>query len=168
MSWIPPYTTVKLQDCQQNFESLKSELARPYCMVSLLASASLASGIAAVNLTFTNEIADPDGMHATNATNIVIPKTGLYLVSMRAVLNVLPVGASTWTANVLKNGTGPPDAPSAQVLMSAVGFNYHAIDARPMVLVPGDSLTLSVLQNSGATGNVTTQSTLAVAYMATA
>jgi hypothetical protein len=141
--------------------------AGPYCVLGITANQSYANN-ANVTHTWTSEIYDPWGFHAPSGTSITVDRAGLWNVSIRAVLNVTPVGASTWSANVLKNALTALDGPGGNVLMSAVGFNYTITASGPMLLAANDVLTVLSSQNSGATGNFVPSSLFAVYYIGAA
>jgi len=129
----------------------------PHCALGLSAGVSMTNG-STVAISWTTEIADAWNMHATNATSIIVPYTGLWQISIRVVLNVIPAGASTWFSQVLRNGAGTPDLPAGWTLMSAVGFNYTNNVTNAVYLTANDVLTVSNTQNSGATGTISTAS----------
>ena len=96
-------------------------------------------------------------MHAPNGTTITLNRTGLWYVTIQAVLNITPVGSSTWNASLIKTGIGAPPI-SASTLMGAVGFNYYANSSGPVLANVGDTISVQASQNGGATGNFITSS----------
>ena len=139
--------------------------ALPYCILSISASQGYAPGSIPAH-TWTSEIADPWNFHAPSGQSIVVDRPGLWYVTIQAVLNVTPAGASTWSASLVKNGSGTQI--TASTLMSAVGFNYFANCSGPIVLAANDVLTVTSSQNSGATGNFVTSSMFSVYYIGAA
>lgn len=140
------------------------------CIIHTNQTQTVASAAIEV-VTFQTEIYDPHGMHSAAASPtdpnnkmIVVDRDGVWMVSMRASINVTPNGASTWAANVLVNAVGLTHAPGGSELMWNIGFNYYVCDTAPLVLNAGDKLTLSVTQNGGTTGTIIAPTRLAAFY----
>ena len=137
----------------------------PYCILSILSNQSMASGASVPGVQWTNEISDQWGMHTMpSGTTIVVNRPGIWLVTFCVILNVTPVGASTWSGSLVKTGVGAFPAISASTLMSNVGFNYYAQSTGLVACAANDALSVTISQNSGATGNVLTSSYFQAIY----
>lgn len=106
---------------------------------------------------------DAHGM-VVSSNQIRVNKTGLWEVSLRAVMLITAAGTSTFTANVLKNASGVSGAPGGSILMNATAFNWHVMDSAPMQLAAGDLITVQVQHNTSTAGTINGTSRLAVSY----
>lgn len=138
--------------------------SQPICIVnhSLIA---LTSGVAA-SVPFDTEVWDPLGMHAVNATGVVVPSAGRYFVAAQSQLQAgSPGGAFTWALSVVLTSAIAQVAPGEVVLGNgAVGFNYTDGCTGIVSLAAGDSLSLVLSQNTGIARNAVS-SFLAVARL---